>query len=970
MANIILTIHESYKKLTRELDSFKKAFYIRFGDIDLFMAVGRNYKSGNPLTSKVSHGNNKTVWSKELQMELRTSLKIKHRKYIKAISGTSKLERGMTDKVFGRFGHHKTFDKMASEVTDQTTFAHPWIFQYLAVFEAQLWEKFLDQYIRPKRKMFVGSTNRDSVERMIGKLDFYVKTPPKNSYSQIDKWYPEMERILTQEKEKGQHIEVIILNTGQASRVIAGRMWKNNNIGGHFLDFGSIFHAVDGIRDRWWIKEKGGNVNKRFAPKKFEHLMLTRMNYTRGNDPDYLEKRLHLFDQYAYISMRKQTNQNFKWILLFDKYTPKKYYEKYLKYKNIVILKAEGEMNEWQAHFRNWIYKNIKLDKLDYLITSRIDSDDVVHPEYMDNMQKCLFTKTHLVDSLGYQLDVKTGKYYTAKKYEKMSSPFITLVERLTPGKDPETVVKTDHPKMMKHFPLMRLHKRLFLQIVHDENLTNKINGDPVDKNINLFMIGASPFFLSRFKKAARDSNYFRNRINYLSEVFNIVEKENPEHILEIGPDDFQMFKSDTLDINEKIKDFTYNHDITKTPWPIDKKYDMVVALQVWEHLEGCQVEAFKELVKHTKKAVLSFPYMWKNSDDMHTGINEDVISQWTCGIEPVSKTIIKDINNRIICLFDFTDITLEEAPEETGQTQASISGSLSQMEIVPEKETNQIHKPINPKEVTHFVYPLSNGSSWGDNNELKNSLRSIVENFQGDFRIWIYGNKKPAWLRENNAQLLFIPVKRGPSIDYENFFDTLAKLRMACENKDIPEDFIWMYDDQYFLKSFDKSFFDSHYALALMTDDYMEELKTLYPGHGKWWRTLNIAFKLLKSKGFITYNYETHMPRLFNKTKMLYILNNCEYDNIPFAPATMYFNRQTPEIIPELLKEVDNTKVQFYAEKKASDPDWASKYDTKEFIKEQLDRCLILNHDDNGLTKNIKAAISGMFRKKSQFEK
>lgn len=46
----VMKIMESYNKLTKELDRFGKAFYLRFGDIDIFFMTGRNYKTGQPLT--------------------------------------------------------------------------------------------------------------------------------------------------------------------------------------------------------------------------------------------------------------------------------------------------------------------------------------------------------------------------------------------------------------------------------------------------------------------------------------------------------------------------------------------------------------------------------------------------------------------------------------------------------------------------------------------------------------------------------------------------------------------------------------------------------------------------------------------------------------------------------------------------------------------------------------------------------
>ena len=72
-----------------------------------------------------------------------------------------------------------------------------------------------------------------------------------------------------------------------------------------------------------------------------------------------------------------------------------------------------------------------------------------------------------------------------------------------------------------------------------------------------------------------------------------------------------------------------------------NKEYDMFIALQVWEHLVGRQREAFNEVMRISKMAILSFPYMWNCPEDNanypeHHMIDEKIISEWTLGVEPM----------------------------------------------------------------------------------------------------------------------------------------------------------------------------------------------------------------------------------------------------------------------------------------------------------------------------------------------
>lgn len=71
------------------------------------------------------------------------------------------------------------------------------------------------------------------------------------------------------------------------------------------------------------------------------------------------------------------------------------------------------------------------------------------------------------------------------------------------------------------------------------------------------------------------------------------------------------------------LPNIRYLHDATITPCPIeDKAYDLLIALQVWEHLEGKQQDVFKEVMRVSKMAILSFPYKWKTSCPIHSGID------------------------------------------------------------------------------------------------------------------------------------------------------------------------------------------------------------------------------------------------------------------------------------------------------------------------------------------------------------
>ena len=159
-------------------------------------------------------------------------------------------------------------------------------------------------------------------------------------------------------------------------------------------------------------------------------------------------------------------------------------------------------------------------------------------------------------------------------------------------------------------------------------------------------------------------SKYYEGRWAYFSEVINIIhENEGISKVLELGPSFQTIVKNSDIMVKpgndawgrpQKYVEKIYEHDATVVPWPIkDKEYDLFIALQVWEHLEGKQKEAFKEVMRTCKMAILSFPYMWDCPKDNanypeHHLINKEIISEWTLNIEPIKVIQIPRTGDRV----------------------------------------------------------------------------------------------------------------------------------------------------------------------------------------------------------------------------------------------------------------------------------------------------------------------------------
>ncbi|MFH1877454.1 MAG: hypothetical protein ABH883_01425 [Candidatus Omnitrophota bacterium] len=141
----------------------------------------------------------------------------------------------------------------------------------------------------------------------------------------------------------------------------------------------------------------------------------------------------------------------------------------------------------------------------------------------------------------------------------------------------------------------------------------------------------------SEFRKVKKLDSYYRARWSYFSAALDIIKKEPHGKVLELGPRSAPLVKgSDIMDIYRHGPRITYIHDAKNTPWPQrDKEYDMFIGLQVWEHLGDRQKDAFKEVMRIARSAVISFPYKRYSPEDCHHNIDEHIINEWTLGLMP-----------------------------------------------------------------------------------------------------------------------------------------------------------------------------------------------------------------------------------------------------------------------------------------------------------------------------------------------
>ncbi|MBX2931821.1 MAG: hypothetical protein KF781_07750 [Chitinophagaceae bacterium] len=103
-------------------------------------------------------------------------------------------------------------------------------------------------------------------------------------------------------------------------------------------------------------------------------------------------------------------------------------------------------------------------------------------------------------------------------------------------------------------------------------------------------------------------------------ELIKALQLKDASKVLEMGTMGVQCVKNGhTIDYAERWnfpgKQPDYLHDARKLPWPIeDKKYDLFIALRVYQHLVPVQKECVQEAMRIAKKVIIITPNYYDNN--------------------------------------------------------------------------------------------------------------------------------------------------------------------------------------------------------------------------------------------------------------------------------------------------------------------------------------------------------------------
>jgi len=199
----------------------------------------------------------------------------------------------------------------------------------------------------------------------------------------------------------------------------------------------------------------------------FTHVIATRFNIGKGTNAAWTKHRGQLLRQYCAKGIEAQIFKDFRWVLLVDENTPAAVLAPIVKGLPCDILHVgrlqPGKRPPWPKKLAAWCKQQAKTD---WLVTTRLDSDDVLHPKYMAEIAAAVRPKTESLAFLGgYLIRVPENRVISVRK---TTTNFQSVVE---PTRDAHTAYSAPHGRIRLRYPprILSVWPR-WLIVQHGEN--------------------------------------------------------------------------------------------------------------------------------------------------------------------------------------------------------------------------------------------------------------------------------------------------------------------------------------------------------------------------------------------------------------------------------------------------------------------------------------------------------------------
>lgn len=210
---------------------------------------------------------------------------------------------------------------------------------------------------------------------------------------------------------------------------------------------------------------------------------------TKNNQPtlsdEWIRERMELFCTYCLPSIRVQTQQNFKWIILLADDTAVEYKQKILEisteYKNLMPFYLKDVQTEnYIEYISSLVYNMAKQENANRIVTIRLDNDDALHKSFVEKV--CQADAAEQSDTATIY-SFRTGLQYYVKNGMTLRFPwennhFLALGQNISASNDYVNIFNFNHYHIQSfgfHFKCIDSGVPMWVEIIHDKNVANDI---------------------------------------------------------------------------------------------------------------------------------------------------------------------------------------------------------------------------------------------------------------------------------------------------------------------------------------------------------------------------------------------------------------------------------------------------------------------------------------------------------------
>lgn len=159
-------------------------------------------------------------------------------------------------------------------------------------------------------------------------------------------------------------------------------------------------------------------------------------------------------------------------------------------------------------------------------------------------------------------------------------------------------------------------------------------------------------------------NKYYESRkdFNYYKKILEIIQKLEFDSILDVGASRSPVLEKLEKNVEKVLLDKNHipqldgirNIQDDFYTWAPDKQYDVVLCLQVLEHLEDPTTFAQKLFTIAKKTLIISVPYRWQKGtckSHIQDPVTLEKLNSWM-NRKACHAFIVKDYLNRLICVY------------------------------------------------------------------------------------------------------------------------------------------------------------------------------------------------------------------------------------------------------------------------------------------------------------------------------